>query len=372
MYVVLPGDMSHLFSVGKIGYISAQGGMFMKRLCSTLVLSMIPWSAQAGERLHIVGSSTVYPLSAAVAETAARREHIPAPVIEANGTGAGIRLFCAGQGNAFPHVVNASRRMTPEERDDCKRNNVLSVTEVPIGLDGIALVQAKSAPALSLTALQLYRALAAQLPNPTGSGFVPNPTHTWKDVNPSLPDRPIVVLGPPSTSGTRDALIELIIESSCKKALTPVQLKLAGAACKTVRSDGPWVEAGENYNLTLQKVAMQPGALGVVGYTYAVQNRDRVAAAAIDGVLPNHETVASGKYPLSRRLYFYIKNSAIGVAPGLQEYVREFTSEDAFGEGGYLENKGLTPLTPAERKQVAADAAAYKEFSYDRADILKR
>ena len=341
-------------------------------LAAFLLPGLLPEAVYAADRLRIVGSSTVYPLSAAVAETLVRRDHVTAPVIEANGTGAGILLFCAGQGEGFPHIVNASRRMTRDERESCTRNNVLSVTEVPIGLDGIALVQSSKTPPMPLTSLQLYRALAAQLPGPGENGFVPNPNRRWKDVDPALPDRPIVVLGPPSTSGTRDALVELVIDHACKKVLPPEQLKRAGLACKTLRSDGAWVESGENYNLTLQKVAAQPDALGVVGYTYALQNRDRVTPVTIDGVAPSHESVASGTYPLSRRLYFYIKNAAIGMAPGLQEYVKEFTSEDAFGAGGYLEDKGLTPLTPDVRKKVAADAAAFKEFSYEQGDLLKR
>ncbi len=349
-------------------------------------------SAQAANRdsMSIVGSSTVYPFATVVAERFGKSTQFPSPKIEATGTGGGIKLFCSGAGADTPDIANASRRIKPAEYDACKANSVAEIVEVLIGYDGIALATSNKAPELQLTLTDIYLALAKQIPGPDGK-LMANPHKTWKDVNPALPANKIEVLGPPPTSGTRDAFAELAMGGGGKtiaslKALAeippemPDQIKAAmtalgipasvydamqikngkppkgedvfGAVAFAIREDGAYIEAGENDNLIVQKLAANPAAVGVFGYSYLEENSDTIQGSSVNGVVPDADTIATGKYPVSRPLYFYIKSSHVGKIPGIQEYATEFTSDKAMGQDGYLSERGLIPLSDSELKKV--------------------
>ncbi len=340
---------------------------------STIIMAACT-PATAKDRVRVVGSSTVYPFATAVAEKAAlNNAQLRTPVIEATGTGGGIKLFCTGTADNAPDIVNASRPMTADELATCKQNGVHSITQVPIGYDGIVLLTAKSTAPLKLTRDQLYRALAAQVlqqpVNKENPVFVANPNKNWSDVDKSLPNTPIEVMGPPATSGTHDSLSELIVEHTCKANLSDAALLRNKANCRLLRTDSAWIDGSENDNLLLQKIATQPQLVGVVGYNYLLQNRDKVQPVAIDNVLPTTQTMAvdatghaagGQHYPLARAIYFYIKVQSLGVAPGLQEYVTEFVSTKAIGAQGYLVRKGLIPLGEEQLKQAQADVASFK------------
>ena len=305
-------------------------------------------------QIRIVGSSTVYPFSTAVAEQFARTNNgaFLAPVIEQNGTGAGIKLFCAGVGARTPDIANASRRMKASELADCRANGVRDVIEIPIGIDGLALIEANRGPDLRIGVADVYKALAA---TPFGR---PNAARTWRDVNPALPPVPIQVYGPPPTSGTRDAFAELILEKGCDTDPAMKALKKADAdrhkiVCTKMREDGPFIEAGENDNLLVQKVSQNPGALGIMGYSFLEENLDRVRGLPLGGVAPTYDSIASFAYPGARPLYIYVKGEHLNVIPGLREYLASFAA--AFGDGGSLVRRGLIAL-PADRQAAARRA----------------
>ena len=311
--------------------------------------------ASARDQIRIVGSSTVYPFATVVAEEFGRTTNFKTPIIESTGTGGGLKLFCAGVGVEHPDISDASRRIKPSEVELCRENGVTSITEVKIGYDGIVLANSKQAPRLNVGLRQIFLALAKQVPMPNGD-LVPNPNRTWKDVDPSLPDLEIEVLGPPPTSGTRDAFDELALEGGCKSfpelaALEKTDAERYKRICQSVREDGIYVEAGENDNLIVQKLVANPDAFGVFGYSFLDQNVDRIQGSKVEGVEPSFDNISSGKYPLSRPLYFYVKNAHVDSIPGMREYVAEFTSEKAFGEYGYLADKGLIPAPKAEREK---------------------
>ncbi len=330
---------------------------------TTLSLS-IATQAQARDYIAVVGSSTVFPFSTSVAENFGRKGTFKTPKIESTGTGGGIKLFCAGVGVDNPDLVNASRPMKASEFEQCADKGVKEIVEVKIGFDGIAIASSKKAKAMDLSLKDLYLALAKDVPNPDGSKtLVANPYKTWKDVNPALPATKIEVLGPPPTSGTRDAFAELALEGGCKqidfiKAMEKEDKKKFQAVCMGVREDGVYVEAGENDNLIVQKLQANPNAVGIFGFSFLDQNQDKVQGARIDGVAPTFETISDGKYPISRSLYFYVKKAHVGTIPGIPEFVTEFTSEAAWGPEGYLADKGLIPLPDQERKDVAKVARA--------------
>jgi phosphate transport system substrate-binding protein len=310
-------------------------------------------AASARDQIRIVGSSTVYPFATVVAEEFGRTTEFKTPIIESTGTGGGLKLFCAGVGVEHPDITNASRRIKASEVELCQKNGVTSITEVKIGYDGIVMANSKQAARQDLSLRQIFLALAKQVPMPNGD-LVPNPNRTWKDVDPSLPDLKIEVLGPPPTSGTRDAFNELALEGGCKSfpELAAIEKTDKGRykqICHSVREDGAYVEAGENNNLIVQKLVANPSAFGVFGYSFLDQNADRIQGSRVDGVEPSFEEIASGGYPVSRSLYFYVKNAHVASIPGMREYLTEFTSEKAFGEYGYLADKGLIPAQKAER-----------------------
>ncbi len=324
----------------------------------TLAAASLSTQAMARETIYIVGSSTVFPFSTAVAENFGRTMGFNTPKVESTGSGGGMKLFCAGVGVDHPDITNASRRMKASEFDKCQDAGVEEITEVKVGFDGISIANAKSAPQLDLTLKDVYLALAKDVPDGKG-GFMPNPHETWKDVNADLPDSKIEVLGPPPTSGTRDAFVELAMEGGCKSIPEIKDLKKSDkskfkAVCHGVREDGAYVEAGENDNLIVQKLAANPNALGIFGFSFLDQNTDKVQGSKVSGVAPTYDSIADGSYPISRSLFFYVKNAHVGKIPGMKQYVAEFTSDKAWGPEGYLADKGLISLPDADRASIAA------------------
>jgi len=323
---------------------------------SSLFLSLVAGAAFARE-IRIVGSSTVFPFSAAVAESFGQTSEFKTPVVESTGSGGGLKLFCAGVGLAHPDVANSSRPIKTSEIDDCKKNGVTEIVEIKFGFDGIVIANSRTAKPYALTLDQVFRALAKQIP--VNGKLVANPNRTWKDVDPSLPDVKIEVLGPPPTSGTRDAFVELAMEAGAKKSPMLADLKNSDekafqAIAHAIREDGPYVEAGENDNLIVQKLQANTAALGIFGFSFLEENEDQLQGSSIDGQAPTFENIESGRYPISRSLYFYVKKAHVGKVPGLQEYVAEFTSERAAGADGYLVDKGLIPLPAAELSTMRA------------------
>ncbi|MET1110514.1 MAG: substrate-binding domain-containing protein [Allosphingosinicella sp.] len=306
-----------------------------------------------GRQIQIVGSSTVYPFTTAVAEQFQRTNPGMSAIVESTGTGAGMKLFCAGVGDQHPDMTNASRRIKKSEYDDCAKNGVKQIVEIPVGIDGLALIEGKSGAAMSLTVRDVYAALAA---NPFGK---PNTAKTWKDVNPALPAVAIQVYGPPPTSGTRDSLAELILEKGCEsdpamKALKESDKDRHKDLCTKVREDGAYVEAGENDNLLVQKVAANPGAIGVLGYSFLEENMDKVKGIPLGGIAPTAETISSLTYPGARQLYLYVKGEHLSVIPGMKEFLAEYAR--AWAAGGYLERRGLIP-SPADVQARGSEAA---------------
>ncbi len=318
-------------------------------------------AGSARDYISIVGSSTVYPFATVVAEQFGKTTSFKTPKIESTGSGGGLKLFCAGVGVEHPDITNASRRIKKSEYDKCMANGVDGIIEVKIGYDGIVMANAKKAAPMKLTRKDIYLALAKDVPDPKGGEMlVPNPYKTWKDVNPALPANKIEVLGPPPTSGTRDAFVELAMEAGAKKfawikAMKKTDKKKYKAICHTVREDGAYVEAGENDNLIVQKLNANPKALGIFGFSFLDQNSDIIQGSLVDGVPPTFDAIADGSYPVSRPLYFYVKKAHADVIPGMKEYLAEFTAEKAWGPDGYLADKGMIPMPDDERKQIASD-----------------
>lgn len=324
-------------------------------------------SAHARDQIQIVGSSTVFPFSTSVAEQFGQKTSFKTPVVESTGSGGGMKLFCAGVGEGTPDVTNSSRRIKEKEFKLCTENGVTPV-EVKIGFDGIVMANAKSGPVLEITREQIFRALAKELPNEKGE-MVANPNKTWADVDPSLPNIKIEVLGPPPTSGTRDAFVEIAMEGGAKKievlaALRKEDKKAFKKVAHAIREDGAYVEAGENDNLIIQKLEANINAFGVFGFSFLDQNADKVKGAVVNGVEPEFENIAAGDYQISRSLFFYVKKEHVGVIPGIEEFVAEFTDEDTWGEDGYLSDKGLIPLPDADREAIAASAKAMAPMSF--------
>ena len=333
----------------------------MKHLLTATALAAVVSVAAAGsaaarDQIRIVGSSTVFPFSTAVAETFGKTSSFKAPVVESTGSGGGIKLFCAGVGVSHPDITNASRRIKKSEVEKCAANGVKEVVEVKIGYDGIAMGQSKAGADLKLTKKQIFLALAAKVPY--GINMVDNPYKKWSEIDPSLPNVKIEVLGPPPTSGTRDAFVELVMREGAKAFpnIKKLDKKPFRAISDKMREDGAFIEAGENDNLIVQKLEANPSAVGIFGFSFLDQNSDKIRGAEVEGVKPTFEAIADGSYKVSRSLYFYVK-AHVGVIPGIQEYVAEFTSEKAAGDEGYLTDKGLIPLPSADRKAMRKGAS---------------
>lgn len=327
-------------------------------------------AAQARDQISIVGSSTVFPFSTTAAEQFGRTSSFKTPVIESTGSGGGMKLFCAGIGLEHPDVTNASRRIKDREFQKCQDNGI-DMTEIIIGFDGIVIANAKSATKLKLTLEQIYLATAAQVPaagcTKSNCDMIVNPYKKWNDIDPSLPNAKIEILGPPPTSGTRDAFQELAMSGGSQiydylKALKKEDKKAWKKLTRTVREDGAWINAGENDNLMVNKLVANPNAVGVFGYSFLNQNSDKIKGTVVNNIQPTFENIAGGKYKISRSLYFYIKHAHVGTVPGIMEYVKEFTSEKAVGEEGYLLDKGLIPLPEAVRKQYRNDGKTLKKL----------
>lgn len=356
-------------------------------------------TAAARDTISIVGSSTVYPFATVVAERFGKSSKFNSPKVESTGSGGGLKLFCKGLGVATPDVTNASRRIKQSEFDQCQANGVKDIIEVLIGYDGIVLANARGATPMALTRKDIYLALAKTVPGEDGK-LIANPNKTWQDVNPELPATKIEVLGPPPTSGTRDAFAELALEGGAKmiddiKKLRDMKadqadqiqtyvkkmgIEAAWAAAvekkgakatgkdvvkiiaRSVREDGAYIEAGENDNLIVNKLKANPNALGIFGFSFLDQNADTVQGSTIDGNAPTFEAIAGGEYVVSRPLYFYVKKAHIGTVPGIQEFLNTFLSEDTIGEDGYLIDKGLIPLGDSQYTEMASSARSLQSL----------
>src|SRR4051812_28835749 len=314
-------------------------------------------SGSSGD-IRIVGSSTVYPFTTSVAEEFMRTNPGVRVTVESTGTGAGMKLFCAGVGNQFPDATDASRPMKKSEYEACAKAGAKTIIEVPIGIDGLTIIEANNGQAMNLTQADIYKALAA---NPFGKGT--NTAQTWKDVNPSLPAVKIRVLGPPPTSGTRDSLADLYLTKGCDtdpamKALAKSNEDQHKGLCTKIREDGAYVEAGENDNLIVQKVATDPGTLGVLGYSYLADNADKVRPVKIAGVVPTEATIADLSYPGARKLYVYLKGEHLQAKPKMRDFVAQYSK--MWGKDGPLERIGLVPFGGTDASAASTQAGELK------------
>ena len=330
--------------------------MLKKLFFLSLLNFVFIYSVTSRDQINVVGSSTVYPFSTVVAETFGNKTGIKVPKIESTGSGGGMKLFCKGLGTSHPDITNASRRIKKSEFNKCKENGI-DVVEIKVGYDGIVIANSKKATLLNLTKRQIFLALAKQVPegNKEGGNLIDNPNKKWSDIDPNLPNKKIEVLGPPPTSGTRDAFNELAIEGGCKtfpklKAIKKQDKKKYKAICRAVREDGAFIEAGENDNLIVQKLVENENAFGVFGFSFLIENEDKIQGSTVDGKAPTMETIADKSYGVSRPLYFYVKLAHVDVIPGIREFLAEYTSDDSWGPGGYLEERGMIPMPENERE----------------------
>ena len=322
---------------------------------AALLLTATTQSAYARDQIRTVGSSTVFPFATVAAESFGKKTDFKTPVIESTGTGGGMKLFCAGVGTEHPDLTNASRAIKKGEVEKCKANGVTPI-EIKIGFDGIVIANSKEGASLSLTLKDIFLALAKDIPDGKG-GLIPNPNKTWKDVRADLPNQRIEVLGPPPTSGTRDAFVEIAMEGGAKafkelKELRKSDKKKFKAVAHSIREDGAFIEAGENDNLIVQKLTSNPNAFGIFGFSFLDANNDKIQGATVEGAQPTFENIASGKYKVSRSLFFYVKKEHVGVIPGIKEYVQWFASDAVIGDEGAAIDKGLIPLPVAERVKL--------------------
>lgn len=327
----------------------------MKTVISLIALVAMAGTAVAGDVVRAVGSSTVYPFATAVAEKFGK-EGNPTPVIESTGTGGGFKLFCSGVGDGTPDVSNASRKIKDGELELCAKNGIKDPIELKIGKDALAIANSKDGPQMNLTLDQIYLALARQIP--VDGKLVDNPHNKWSDIDPSLPDAKIEVLGPPPTSGTRDSFVELAMHPACKSALKAAGIKLEGdaekAACSTMREDGKFIEAGENDNLIVQKLSSNPNALGIFGFSFLDNSGEKIQDVSVNGVEASVEAAVDGSYPLSRDLFVYIKREHLKSTPSLLAFAQEMVSEAAIGDDGYLVEKGLISESKEDREAQRA------------------
>jgi phosphate transport system substrate-binding protein len=341
----------------------------MKRLLiATSLVALTVSPAFARDQIRIVGSSTVYPFTTAVAEQFGKTSGMKTPVVESTGTGGGMKLFCAGVGADHPDFTNASRAIKKGEFEDCAKNGVTEIVEIKVGFDGLALADATEGADLKLTKQQIFMALAKQVPDKDGK-LVANPYTMWNEIDPSFPAQKIEVYGPPPTSGTRDSFAELVMEKGAEsfdslKELKKSDAKAFEAVWKSMREDGVFIEAGENDNLIVQKLSSNPNAIGIFGFSNVAENT-QLQALEIDGVKPTFDTIASGEYKVARPLFVYAKKQHVGVIPGMAEFVAEYTSEKAVGEEGYLSEKGLIALPGEEGEKVRAAANAMTILTAD-------
>jgi phosphate transport system substrate-binding protein len=309
-------------------------------------------SAQSRDQIRIVGSSTVFPYTQAVAEEFARTTGNPSPVVESTGTGGGMKIFCAGIGVEHPDFTGASRAMKESEWERCMSNGVTDVTEALIGYDGLSMAVSRKGAKMDVSKAQLFLALAAEVP--VDGEIKENPYTNWKEIDSSLPDAKIQVFGPPPTSGTRDAWVELVMEEGCEEfeAVEALEKDRKEEVCQRMRQDGLFIEAGENDNLIVQRLEADSTAYGIFGYSFLFENQDKLMPVKVGGVEPSAETIETGEYGVSRPLFFYVKNAHRGVIPGMEDFIAEYMSEAAMGPGGYLSERGLVPLGDERRAEV--------------------
>ncbi len=311
--------------------------------------------AQTRSEIRIVGSSTVFPYTQAVSEQFANLTGMSSPIVESTGTGGGMQIFCGGIGEAYPDITGASRAMKASEFELCVENGVTDITEANIGSDGLSIAISNANDfAWDLTRAEIYLALAAEVP--VDGEWGPNPYTMWSQIDARLPEVEIIVLGPPPTSGTRDAFVELAMWAGCEELDYVANGGFDGdwveENCSRMRTDGPFIEAGENDNLIVQRLNSDTNALGIFGYSFLYENLDTLKPVLVEGAEPNPDTIASGEYPISRPLFIYIKNAHRGVIPGLNEFIEEYMSEDAMAPGGYLTERGMVALSDAARAEV--------------------
>ena len=329
------------------------------------VVTTFASNAFARDSISVVGSSTVYPFATVVAERFGKTTDFPTPKIESTGSGGGLKLFCSGIGVNTPDITNSSRRIKASEYEMCQKNGVTDVVEVLIGFDGIAVANSVNAEQLDMSTRDLYMALAKMVPNPDGSSsLIENPYKQWAEINPDLPAINIEVLGPPPTSGTRDAFTELAMEGGCEAFdfIKNMDDNMFKETCHTMREDGVYIEAGENDNLIVQKLEANPNAVGIFGFSFLEQNDDKVQSSIIDGHMAEFEAIASGDYSISRPLYFYVKAQHVGTVPGIEEYLAEFTSEQSWGDDGYLVDKGMIPLPEEQRSELITQVKSLEKL----------
>jgi phosphate transport system substrate-binding protein len=317
---------------------------------------LLAGQAEARDQIRIVGSSTVYPFTTTVAEQFGKTSGMKTPVVESTGTGGGMKLFCAGVGENHPDATNASRAMKKNEYEDCQKNGVKEVVEIKIGFDGLTIAQSKQGTPIKLTLAQVFLAVAKEVPGAEGK-LVANPNKTWSDIDKSLPNTRIEILGPPPTSGTRDSFHELFMEKGAEQIPALVALKKSDAkafekAWKSLREDGAYIEAGENDNVIVQKLEANRNAFGIFGFSFLDENSAKLRGVAVDGTEPTYENIAGGKYKGSRPLFVYIKKQHVGMVPGIDKFAAEYVSNKALGEDGYLAKKGLVTLPKAQLEPV--------------------
>ncbi len=334
--------------------------MFKKYALLLMIIASA--SLYAKNNMKIVGSSTVYPFSSAVAEELGATTKHSTPTVESTGSGGGMKLFCAGNGKNTPDITNSSRRMKKKELELCNKNEVNDITEAMIGYDGIAFAQRKQNKPFSITTKQLLLAVAKEVPNKSGNKLIPNPYKKWSDIDKSLPQRKIVIYGPPKSSGTRDAFEDMILKHQTKKmkSYTDIYKKTGNKTYKKyklIRTDGVYIPSGENDNLIVAKLNKNKYAFGIFGYSFLIENDDKVQGAKINGISPTPEAISSGKYPISRSLFFYIKNSHAKKNPAINEYVDMFMSEDMIGEDSILGEIGLISLSDDKREKIKKNVA---------------
>ena len=341
-------------------------------LATTAIVASTINMAQARDQIRIVGSSTVYPFSSSVAEEFGATSKSPTPVVESTGSGGGMKLFCKGNGLDTPDITNASRRMKSKEFKLCEKNGVTDITEAVIGFDGIAIAQNKKNNALALTKKHLLLAVAEEVPSKDGKSLVKNTYKRWNEIDANLPDREIIIYGPPTSSGTRDAFEDMIMKGQTKKMDVYTSLykkdKVKNKGYKKyhkVRQDGVYIPSGENDNLIVQKLSKNPAAIGIFGYSFLVENDDKVAAATVNGFKPTPETISSGKYPISRSLFFYTKNSHRRDVPAMDKYVELFMKESMIGPEGILTEIGLIALPDDRRTSIRASVAKNTKLTLD-------
>lgn len=343
---------------------------FKKTSMALIASALLATTLSARDQVKIVGSSTVYPFASSVAEELGKGGKFPTPVVESTGTGGGLKLFCSGFSIDTPDIANASRRIKDKELQMCQENGVMSVSEALIGFDGIAIAQDSKVTGFNVTKAQLALAVAEEVPSADGKSLIKNPYKKWSDIDASLPNREITVYGPPKSSGTRDSFEELVLQHVFEKM--PVYTDLFKADAKTnkkyekysvIRTDGAYVEAGENDNLIVQKLTKNAAAIGIFGYSFLDENKDKVSGVTIDNIAPTSETIASGKYPVARSMYFYVKNSHVDQVPAIKEYVNLFMSEKMIGNDGILAEIGLIPLNDKIRAEAREKAMKFETIN---------